>query len=222
MADYESARHNMVESQLRTSGVTEIRILDVFAEIPRENFVPAAMKPVAYLDADIRLTAGGEEPHFLMRPYAFGKLLELAEVGAGDVVLDIGAGTGYSAAVLSKLGDTVVALEASEELASKANETLTSLGITNVAVVTGPHEEGYQKEAPYDVIVVEGSVEHVPQGLLDQLRDDGGRLLTVFNKDGRSRGRIYTRRDGIVTHRDVFDGAVPLLQGFAVEEGFVF
>lgn len=222
MSDYASARLNMVESQLRTSGVTDPRIIDVFSEIPRENFVPAAMKPVAYLDGDVRLTSGDDVPRFLMRPYAFGKLLELAHIRPDDVVLDIGAATGYSAAVLSKLADTVVALDASEDLAAKANEALTALGITNVAVVTGPHEAGYAKEAPYDVIVIEGSVEELPQALLDQLNEEGGRLLAVCESGGRSRGRIYTRRGGNFTYRDAFDGAVPLLSGFEAEKGFVF
>lgn len=221
MADYTDARLNMVDSQLRTSGVTDPRVLDVTQEVPREIFVPAALRPVAYLDGDLRVTGAGETPRFLMRPYSFGKLLELAIIREDDVVLDIGTATGYSAAVLAKLAETVVAVESDEELAGKATANLDTLGITNAAVVTGALEAGYAKGGPYDVIVLEGAVERLPADLLDQLRENG-RLVTIFHEDGRSRGRIYTKRRGTVTFRDAFDGSAELLPGFERSEGFVF
>ncbi len=221
MADYTDARLNMVDSQLRTSGVTDPRVLDVTQEVPREIFVPAALRPVAYLDGDLRVTGAGETPRFLMRPYSFGKLLELAIIREDDVVLDIGTATGYSAAVLAKLAETVVAVESDEELAGKATANLDTLGITNAAVVTGALEAGYAKGGPYDVIVLEGAVERLPADLLDQLKENG-RLVTIFHEDGRSRGRIYTKRRGTVTFRDAFDGSAELLPGFERSEGFVF
>ena len=221
MADYTDARLNMVDSQLRTSGVTDPRVLDVTQEVPREVFVPAALRPVAYLDGDLRVTGAGETPRFLMRPYSFGKLLELAIIREDDVVLDIGTATGYSAAVLAKLAETVVAVESDEELAGKATANLDTLGITNAAVVTGALEAGYAKGGPYDVIVLEGAVERLPSDLLDQLKENG-RLVTIFHENGRSRGRIYTKRRGTVTFRDAFDGSAELLPGFERSEGFVF
>ncbi|GAK44015.1 SAM binding motif:Protein-L-isoaspartate [Tepidicaulis marinus] len=221
MADYTDARLNMVDSQLRTSGVTDPRVLDVTQEVPREIFVPAALRPVAYLDGDLRVTGAGETPRFLMRPYSFGKLLELAIIREDDVVLDIGTATGYSAAVLAKLAETVVAVESDEELAGKATANLDTLGITNAAVVTGALEAGYAKGGPYDVIVLEGAVERLPADLLDQLKENG-RLVTIFHENGRSRGRIYTKRRGTVTFRDAFDGSAELLPGFERSEGFVF
>lgn len=221
MADYTDARLNMVDSQLRTSGVTDPRVLDVTQEVPREIFVPAALRPVAYLDGDLRVTGAGETPRFLMRPYSFGKLLELAIIREDDVVLDIGTATGYSAAVLAKLAETVVAVESDDELAGKATANLDTLGITNAAVVTGALEAGYAKGGPYDVIVLEGAVERLPSDLLDQLKENG-RLVTIFHENGRSRGRIYTKRRGTVTFRDAFDGSAELLPGFERSEGFVF
>jgi protein-L-isoaspartate(D-aspartate) O-methyltransferase len=221
MADYTDARLNMVDSQLRTSGVTDPRVLDVTQEVPREIFVPAALRPVAYLDGDLRVTGAGETPRYVMRPYSFGKLLELAVIREGDVVLDIGTATGYSAAVLAKLAETVVAVESDEDLAGKATANLDTLGITNAAVITGALEAGYAKGGPYDVIVLEGAAEHLPADLLDQLKENG-RLVTIFHEDGRSRGRIYTKKRGTVTFRDAFDGAAELLPGFELSEGFVF
>jgi protein-L-isoaspartate(D-aspartate) O-methyltransferase len=221
MADYTDARLNMVDSQLRTSGVTDPRVLDVTQEVPREIFVPAALRPVAYLDGDLRVTGAGETPRYVMRPYSFGKLLELAVIREGDVVLDIGTATGYSAAVLAKLAETVVAVESDEDLAGKATANLDTLGITNAAVITGALEAGYAKGGPYDVIVLEGAAEHLPADLLDQLKENG-RLVTVFHEDGRSRGRIYTKKRGTVTFRDAFDGSAELLPGFELSEGFVF
>ena len=221
MADYTDARLNMVDSQLRTSGVTDPRVLDVTQEVPREIFVPAALRPVAYLDGDLRVTGAGETPRYVMRPYSFGKLLELAVIREGDVVLDIGTATGYSAAVLAKLAETVVAVESDEDLAGKAIANLDKLGITNAAVITGALEVGYAKGGPYDVIVLEGAVEHLPADLLDQLKENG-RLVTIFHEDGRSRGRIYTKKRGTVTFRDAFDGSAELLPGFELSEGFVF
>ena len=221
MADYTDARLNMVDSQLRTSGVTDPRVLDVTQEVPREIFVPAALRPVAYLDGDLRVTGAGETPRYVMRPYSFGKLLELAVIREGDVVLDIGTATGYSAAVLAKLAETVVAVESDEDLAGKAIANLDKLGITNAAVITGALEVGYAKGGPYDVIVLEGAVEHLPADLLDQLKENG-RLVPIFHEDGRSRGRIYTKKRGTVTFRDAFDGSAELLPGFELSEGFVF
>lgn len=221
MADYTDARLNMVDSQLRTSGVTDPRVLDVTQEVPREIFVPAALRPVAYLDGDLRVTGAGETPRYVMRPYSFGKLLELAVIREGDVVLDIGTATGYSAALLAKLAETVVAVESDEDLAGKATANLDTLGITNAAVITGALEAGYAKGGPYDVIVLEGAAEHLPADLLDQLKENG-RLVTIFHEDGRSRGRIYTKKRGTVTFRDAFDGAAELLPGFELSEGFVF
>ncbi|WP_420561777.1 protein-L-isoaspartate O-methyltransferase family protein [Tepidicaulis sp.] len=221
MADYTDARLNMVDSQLRTSGVTDPRVLDVTQEVPREIFVPAALRPVAYLDGDLRVTGAGETPRYVMRPYSFGKLLELAVIREGDVVLDIGTATGYSAAVLAKLAETVVAVESDEDLAGKATANLDTLGITNAAVITGALEAGYAKGGPYDVIVLEGAAEYLPADLLDQLKENG-RLVTIFHEDGRSRGRIYTKKRGTVTFRDAFDGSAELLPGFELSEGFVF
>src|SRR5690606_35593785 len=176
--DFAAQRSNMVEGQLRTSDITDVPLLQAMGAIPREAFVPARRRTLAYMDEDLEIAeAGAGAPaRYLMDPAQFGRLLQLAAVVPTDFVLDIGCGTGYSAAVLSRLASSVVALECDPALAGQASATLSELGFDNVAVVEGPLQEGYGPEAPYDVIVVGGAVDAVPDALLAQLKD-GGRLV---------------------------------------------
>lgn len=218
MPDYATARHNMVENQIRTNRVSDERVLAAIAAVPRERFVPKRLQGNAYVDQDLALGDG----RYLMEPMVFARLLQEAEIGAGDVVLDIGCGTGYSAAVLGKLAGTVVALESDAALAKEAVEALTELDVDNAAVVEGPLEGGYPRQAPYDVIVLGGAVDAVPAALTDQLVE-GGRLVAVVNV-APSVGNIEVihRLYGGLSRRQIFDAAVPTLPGFAAEHGFVF
>lgn len=223
MEDFVQARTRMVESQVRPNDVTDHRLLAALLETPRERFVPAPRRALAYIDEDVLLKqADGRQPaRFLMEPTPFAKLVQLADVKPGDLVLDIGCGTGYSSAVLSKLADSVVALECDEELAAAANETLPALEIGNVAVVTGPLNQGYPEEGPYDVILVNGAVPEVPEALFEQLRD-GGRLVAVIADGERSQAWLFTRHGGRASGRPAGNAWAKPLPGFAREEGFVF
>ncbi len=218
MPDYAIARLNMVENQIRPNRVTDERVLAAIAEVPRERFVPKRLHGNAYVDQDIALGNG----RYLMEPVVFARLLQAAEIGPGDVVLDIGCGTGYSTAVLGKLAGTVVALESDAALAKEAIEALTELDVDNAAVVEGPLDEGYPRQAPYDVIVLGGSVDAVPDAITDQLVE-GGRLVAVVNV-APSVGNIELihRSHGGLSRRLLFDAAVPVLPGYAAELGFVF
>ncbi|MDX3925433.1 MAG: protein-L-isoaspartate O-methyltransferase [Shinella sp.] len=215
--DYKAARIKMVDNQIRTTDVTSHAVLDAFLEVPREEFVPAPIKPLAYIDNDLELKPG----RFLMEPSPLAKLIQLASVGPADVVLEVGCGTGYASAVLSKLAGSVVALESDEELASIATETLSRLGCDNVAVLTGDLEKGYAPEAPYDVIFIHGAVEIVPQALFDQMRD-GGRLVVVEGYGNASQARLHIREQNAVSERDVFNTSVKPLPGFRKAKEFVF
>lgn len=222
--DFDTARIKMVDNQVRPMDVTSHAVLRAFLSVPRERFVPSHVKALAYIDNDIEIAPGGSAaaaPRSMMQAAPLARLVQLAEIGPDDVVLEIGAGTGYGSAILSMLASSVVALECDEELASRAADTLSELGYDNVAVVTGALQDGYAPEAPYDVIVVNGSVEVLPEALFDQLRD-GGRLVAVKGVGHAARAAIYLREGKNIAARAVFNLAVPPLPGFEREETFVF
>ncbi len=215
--DYASARRNMVESQLRPNKVTDPALLDALASVPRELFVPEPLRGVAYVDEDIPLGRG----RFLMEPMILGRLLELAAVRPSDAALVVGAGLGYSAAVLARIAGRVVALEGDPELAQQAAQMLRTLGVSNVVLVEGPLAEGAPRQAPFDVILFDGAVDRVPPAILDQLADEG-RLVVVIRSSGIGRATLMTRQAGIMAGRVAFDAAVPRLPGFEPAPAFIF
>ena len=216
MLDFVIARRNMVEHQLRTNAVTDEAVLAAMGEIPRERFVPETLRDVAYIDEDLPVKKG----RYLMEPRVFARLLQLAGVKRDDMVLDIGCGTGYSTAVLSKLANTVVALESDAELAARASTTLSELAIDNAIIVTAPLADGFAKQSPYDVIVFGGSLARVPASIARQLAE-GGRLVAVIG-EGMGRGTLMMRVRGVVSSRPAFDAATPVLPDFVPVQGFVF
>ncbi len=213
----------MVDGQLRTTDVTDRAVLDAMLAVPREEFVPSARAALAYIDEDIMVAPASAESgaRYLMEPSPFGKLLQLAEIGPGDFVLDIGCATGYSSAVLSLIASSVVALECDEQLAADATDKLSELGYDNVAVVTGDLKTGCPDEAPFDVIVIGGAVDEVPEELLGQLRD-GGRLVAVIGHGNAGAAHIFYNAEGVVTGRRAFNAAVRPLPGFERETAFEF
>lgn len=216
--DFAVARQNMVESQIRTNRVTDPRILEAMRELPREQFLPKNRRHLAYVDEDVQL---GED-RWLIEPMVLGRMLQAATVQRDEIALVVGAGVGYSTAVVSRLAATVFALETDPDLAARSGSLLSSLGIDNAVVVEGPLAVGWPAEAPYDVILINGAVYETPHALFEQLRD-GGRLVTVVRRD-EAIGRVvlYMRHRGVVSHRTMFDAATPFLPDFAPKPGFVF
>jgi protein-L-isoaspartate(D-aspartate) O-methyltransferase len=157
----------------------------------------------------------------VLAPRTFAKLLQLAAVEATDLVLDIGCATGYSAAILARLAQTVVALECDLALAQEATRVLQSLGADNVAVVQGELAAGYPAEGPFDVIVIEGAVASVPDALIGQLKD-GGRLVAIVSDGRTGRAAVWRRSGGAVSESDGFDASAPFLPGFEPARHFVF
>jgi len=220
MIDFAQARRTMVDCQVRPNDVTDFRVLDAFMEVPREVFVSSTQKPLSYIDEDLPLS-GTQENRYLMEAMSLSRLIQLAEITPDDFVLDIGCATGYSTAILSRIANSVVGLEVDETLAGQATELLMELGYSNTAVVTGPLEKGYAKEAPFDVIVISGSVDQLPDALGEQLRD-GGRLVVVEGQGNTGEARLYTKTNGVVSSRWAFNASVMPLPGFERETGFVF
>ncbi len=216
--DYAAARHAMVESQIRTNRVSDPAIVTAFEEIPRELFVPANLRSVAYIDEAVPLGHG----RYLMEPLALAQMLQAADIQPSDVVLDVGCATGYSAAVLARLAGTVVAVESEPDFVREANRLLGEQTIHNAAVIEAPLNEGCPKQAPYDVIVIEGGVEEVPEALMKQLGEGGRLVCVVVEAGGFGKGCLLTRIGGSVIRRNVFDAGTPLLPGFARRPSFVF
>ncbi len=221
--DFHEQRVRMVDSQLRTTDVFDPALLDAMMELPREEFVPGARASLAYVDEDLEIVPAhdGRSARYLMEPSPFARLVQLAQVRPTDFVLDVGCGTGYSAAVQSRLASSVVALECDPALAERAGETLSRLGYDNVAVVQGPLERGYPSEAPYDVIFVGGAVDEVPAALFSQLRD-GGRLVAVEGHGNAGWAVVHLNEQGVISSLRVFNAAVKPLPGFARTPAFEF
>ncbi|QKV17737.1 protein-L-isoaspartate O-methyltransferase family protein [Oricola thermophila] len=218
--NFDELRQAMVDSQVRTTDVTDLRLLDALLSVPREAFVPEQKKPFAYIDDDIEIgSADSGVKRYIMEPSPFARLVQLANVKASDLVLDIGCGTGYSSAVLSRLGSAVIALEADEELAGRATEILVENGFDNVAVVTGPFAAGYPSEGPYDVIFVGGSVDEIPAALFEQLKE-GGRLVVVEGHGLSGFAAVHVKVDGVVSGRRAFNLSAKELPGFRKEAEF--
>lgn len=221
MIDAALQRTNMVESQVLTSDITDRRILQAMGDLPRERFVPADLTALAYMDEAVPLTpaAAGGLRRWLMAPRVLAKLVQLAEIDDACRVLDVGAGTGYAAAVLGKIAKLVIALECDSGLAAQAREKLAALALANVSVEEGGLADGCPNEGPYDAIVLGGSIYEQPGQLLDQLKD-GGRLVAVVNKDGLGRATIWRRLGRSLDRWTAFDAAAPALPGFEPEPVF--
>jgi protein-L-isoaspartate(D-aspartate) O-methyltransferase len=211
------ARRNMVDSQIRTNRVTDPDLIAALLDVPRERFVPASLRGVAYVDEDIPLGGG----RFVIEPMVGARLLQEAAVRPGDRVLVVGCGTGYLCAVLCRFARAVVGLESDKALAAMATAVLGDLGATNVSIVCGRLRDGRPGEAPFDVIVIEGTVLEIPDSVLAQLAE-GGRLVTVVNRDGVGRATLAVRTGGALSRRVLFDATPPGLPGFEMAPDFAF
>ncbi len=215
MSDFQKRRTMMVDTQVRPSDVTKYPIIDAMLSVAREDFVPQEQREAAY--ADMQVPLGG--PRILLEPRTFAKMLDAISVGPDEMVLDLGAGMGYGAAVLAHMADFVVAVEADEALAAEAEERLAQADVDNVAVITGPLAEGAAKHGPYDAILIEGAVEVLPEAIADQLRE-GGRIVSVFAEGNLGLVRLGQKVDGTISWRFEFNATAPILAGFEARKEF--
>lgn len=217
MIDFAAAREVMVDSQVRPSDVTRYPIIDALLRIPREDFVPEPLRPVAYVGEHVPLAPG----RVLLDPRVFGKLLDAVNAGPRDLVLDVGCGLGYSAAVLARMSEAVVALEEDAEMAAEAEARLGRHGADNAMVVQGPLAEGSPKHGPFDVILFEGGVEQVPETFTEQLKP-GGRIAAIFTDGAGGQARLGVHSAGRIVWRRIFDATAPVLPGFFAAKAFEF
>ena len=223
MADVELQRKNMVECQVRPSDMTDRRIMRAMLDVPREAYVPAASASIAYGDLDIPLNTPppGTAPRVLMAARVFAKLVQLSAIEPQDDVLIVGAGMGYSAAIIAQLAKSVTALEENEILAAHARTALAAQGVTQAEVISGPLTAGLPAKAPFEVILIEGAAAHVPQTLLDQLGPNG--RLAVISVAGRAgKATLWRRHASGFDATEAFDAGAPLLPGFAKAPVFSF
>jgi protein-L-isoaspartate(D-aspartate) O-methyltransferase len=217
MTDFTTARRHMVDGQVRTADVTDLRIISAMLEIPRERFVPAALADLAYLDLD--LPVGDGTSRRLLKPMVLAKLIQAADLAPDSRVLDVGCATGYGAAVLARIVGEVVALEEESGLSQAARTALS--GPPNVSVVRGPLTAGWPQGSPYDAIVLEGAAELPPDSFLSQLKD-GGRLVCVLGNGPGAKAMLYCRSGDELGGRPIFDANAALLPGFAKAPVFAF
>lgn len=214
MADQATLRRMMVDTQVRPSDVTEFPIIAAMLDVPRESFVPPSHVAIAYADGPIPLGGGRE----IMEPRSLAKLLDALDVTPRDDALVLAANLGYATAVTARLAGSVTAVEPDAAMAAEAEAALMAQGI-DAAVVAGPAEAGLPKAAPFDVILIDGAVETVPEALLDQLRD-GGRIGAIFMDGALGEARVGLRVDGRVAWRYAFNAAGPVLTGFERARSF--
>lgn len=214
MQDFAARRTMMVDTQVRPNDVTKYPIIEAMLNVPREAFVPDARREAAYIGENVEIAPG----RVLLEPRNFAKLLEVLNIQPSDLVLDIGSGLGYSAAVIARMAEAVVALE-EPKLAAQAEAALAGLGADNAAVVAGALAEGSAKHGPYDAILVEGGVEQMPAAVLEQLKE-GGRIVAIFMEGALGTARIGHKIDGVVSWRFAFNATAPVLPGFAATPSF--
>jgi protein-L-isoaspartate(D-aspartate) O-methyltransferase len=217
MPDFAAQRLTMVETQVRPNDVTDPRIIAALRAVPRERFVPGQRHTLAYAEGPVEVAPR----RYLMDARSFSKLLQLADIQPGDRILDVAAATGYSSAVLARLGGQVTALEQDADLVRVASDTLHAEGCKTVTVVQGALTEGVKANAPYDVIFINGGVESVPDSLLAQL-NEGGRLVAIIQNGPQGQAHLYLKEDGVLGSRADFNSVVPDLAGFKRQVGFVF
>ena len=215
MSEFARRRTIKVDTQVRPSDVTKFPIIEDMLTVPRELFVPNALQEAAYAGENLEIARG----RTILDPRTLAKILEVVNIQPTDLVLDVACGMGYSSAVAAHLAEAVIALEDNPDLCAEAEIALANAGADNVAVVEGPLEAGAAKHGPFDVILIQGAVETVPDALTDQLKD-GGRIAAIF-EDGRlGTVRVGLKADGVMSWRSAFNADAPVVSSFRKEAEF--
>lgn len=216
--DYATARRHMIDSQVRTNDVPNLHVQEAMEVTPREAFLPGELRDQAYVERELAYAPGRR----MLTARDFSKLAASADPKAGELVLDIACGSGYSTAVLAALSEMVVAVESDADLAAKAQDNLSGLDINNAAVIVGALKDGAPGQGPFDLIFIGAAIEEAPEALLAQIKE-GGRLATILRTGGVSRGVVFDKCDGAISMRTMFDArSSDILEGFAKPKTFTF
>ncbi len=219
-AFFAAARTHMIESQLRPNKITDDNLLAAITAMPREVFVPDDKRAFAYIDEDIDIGFG----RTLLAPLTIATMLQALQIQPADRVLDIGAGTGYAAALLNDIAGEVIALESDPALTRAIQQNRQTFSLENMNAVQGALCDGFANHSPYQVILIEGAVQWVPEKIIHQLAE-GGRLACIVYPPGETFGRqgeirIYTKTATSITETVIADAAAPLLPGFNLRPQF--
>ncbi|OAN82404.1 protein-L-isoaspartate O-methyltransferase [Jannaschia sp. EhC01] len=217
MADFTQRRVTMVDTQVRPSDVTHFPVLEAMLNVPREVYAPDAARATAYADGPMDLGGGRQ----LLDPRGTAKLLQALSPTPGDLVLELGAATGYTTALLAHMAEAVVAIEEDEDLARDAEVALSEQGVDNAALIQGALTEGSVKHGPFDAIAIPGGVEEIPAAILDQLKE-GGRIAAIFMDGPLGEARVGVKSGGRISWRMAFNATAPVLPGFARAPSFAF
>ncbi len=222
--DFHQARQNMVDGQVRTNKVTSHALIRRLRDIPREIFVASEQAPFCYIDEDLPLSGG----RFLLEPMVLARLIQAAELTQTDNVLDVGCASGYSSVIMAGLCGSVIGVDRDKNLIDRATNNVRELSVPNCSFIAGPMLNGYASKAPYDAILVNGSVAELPNALFDQLKD-GGRLLCVLKQSGTQaialgpgKAMIYKKSGSVISGRALFDAASPYIENPPANNKFVF
>jgi protein-L-isoaspartate(D-aspartate) O-methyltransferase len=215
MSDFALRRTMMVDTQVRPSDVTKFPIIDAMLTVERENFVPASQREAAYMGENLDIGQG----RVLLEPRTFAKMLDVLAITNSDLVLDIGCALGYSSAVIAKMAEAVVAVEEDEAMSSEAQEGLTGAGADNVILHQGELTQGAAQHGPYDVILIQGGVNDVPNALINQLKE-GGRMAALFMDGALGEVRVGYKRGDDISWRVAFNASAPVLKGFSRQAAF--
>lgn len=218
MVDFATMRRNMIKGQILPEDVTNSFVIESFLKLSRERFVPRQLARIAYMDENFSFNKG----RVLLRPATLARLFQALNPMSLDKVLYIGGGTGYGPALLGQMGVHVIALDSEDSLTQEADRLLQELNLTSVEVVLGPLAEGWEQEAPYDKIIIEGSVDFIPQSLILQLKN-GGKIITLRYRKGRGNDAVkYVKKGETLTTISLFDAFAPRLDAFQKPKAFVF
>ena len=217
--DFKIARKNMVENQIRANKVTSLNVINAFLDVPREKFVPDALQEISYVDEDIQLSRN----RFMMKPMILARLFQSLNLKGNENILHVGSNSGYGSAILSRMCSSVISLESDKKLFETSIHTFSNMGFDNVVPLHGSMENGVEKEAPFDIIFIEGSIESEPKSLFGQLNENG-KLIAIIRPANIKIGKakLFFKISNEIGLENLFDAQVSKLSIFKSKTKFSF